>query len=216
MRPFDPPTRSLLRQRPPRSKAQRFAMAVVAVLTLALGYYLGNRLAGPGAYTPSSPRALALATAPRELADLALTNHFGHPFGAEQLAGRWSLLAFVHPADVEQVRAALTRLVFVHNQLVDRPTLQKTFRGLVVALDAVTDPAGLRALVDIDSPDFLGLSGDPDDVAALASDSGHDASAGWLALVDPQRRLVGWFTPDAPPAAIAGDIRALARAQTAD
>jgi len=191
-------------------------MAVVAALTLALGYYLGNRLAGPGVRTPSSPQALAAASAPRELADLALTDHFGHPFDAGQLAGRWSLLAFAHPADGAQVRAALTRLVFVHNQLVDRPALQKTFRGLVVALDAVTDPAQLRELVDIDSADFVGLSGDPDFVAGLAPASARGASTGWLALVDPQRRLVGWFTPDTPPATIAGDIRALARAQTAD
>lgn len=191
-------------------------MAVVAVLTLALGYYLGNRLAGPGSYTPSSPRALVVVSEPRDLADLSLTDHFGEPFGAEQLAGRWSLLAFVHPSDVEQVRAALTRLVFVHNQLVDRPALQKTFLGLVVALDAVADPAQLRDLVDIDSADFRGASGEPDAVSRLAPDGTAGDSAGWLALVDPQRRLVGWFTPDTAPATIAGDIRALARAPTAD
>lgn len=191
-------------------------MAVVAVLTLALGYYLGNRLAGPGSYTPSSPRALVVVSEPRDLADLSLIDHFGEPFGAEQLAGRWSLLAFVHPSDVEQVRAALTRLVFVHNQLVDRPALQKTFLGLVVALDAVADPAQLRDLVDIDSADFRGASGEPDAVSRLAPDGTAGDSAGWLALVDPQRRLVGWFTPDTAPATIAGDIRALARAPTAD
>ena len=206
----------MFRQRAPRSTAQRLAIAVVAALTLALGYYLGSRLAGPGVYTPSSPQALEASAAPRGLVDLALTDHFGQPFGAEQLAGRWSLFAFVHPADVEQMRTALTRLVFVHNQLVDRPALQKTFRGLVVALDAVADPSQLREAVDIDSADFIGLSGDPDVVASLAPDSARDASAGWLALVDPQRHLLGWFTPDTPPATIAGDIRALARAPTAD
>lgn len=206
----------MFRQRAQRSAAQRFAMAVVAALTLALGYYLGSRLAGPGGYTPSSPQALAATDEPRQVADLALTDHFGNPFGAEQLGGRWSLLAFVHAADVQQVRAALTRLVFVHNQLVDRPAVQKTFRGLVVALDAVTDPAQLRELVDIDSADFVGLSGDPDVVAGLVPASAPGTAAGWLALVDPQRRLVGWFTPDAPPATIAGDIKALARAPRAD
>jgi hypothetical protein len=205
----------VFRQRAPRSTAQRLAIAVVAALTLALGYYLGNRMAGPGSYTPSSPRALTTASNPRDLTDLSLTDHFGEPFGADQLAGRWSLLAFVHPADVEQVRAALTRLVFVHNQLVDRPALQKTFRGLVVALDAVADPAQLRDLVDIDSADFLGASGEREALAGLTPDSTGDP-AGWLALVDPRRRLVGWFTPDTGPATIAGDIRALARAPTAD
>jgi cytochrome oxidase Cu insertion factor (SCO1/SenC/PrrC family) len=206
----------MFRQRAPRSAAQRLAMAVVAVLTLALGYYLGYRLGGPGAHTPSSPQALVAAGESRDLADLELTDHYGKPFGAEQLADRWSLLAFAHPADTEQVRAALTRLVFVHNRLVDQPALQKAFRGLVVALDPVTDPAQLRELVDIDSADFVGLSGDPDVVAGLVPASARGTAAGWLALVDPQRRLVGWFTPDAPPATIAGDIKALARAPRAD
>jgi cytochrome oxidase Cu insertion factor (SCO1/SenC/PrrC family) len=205
----------VFRQRAPRSAAQRFAIAVVAALTLALGYYLGNRLAGSGAYVPRSPQALTAADEPRDLADLSLTDHFGHPFGTEQLGGRWSLLAFVHPADVDQARAALTRLVLVHNRLVDQPALQKTFRGLVVALDGVADPTQLREVVDIESADFVGVSGDPDVVARLVPDSGRDPAAGWLALVDPQRRLVGWFEPDATPATIAGDIKALARASTA-
>ena len=204
----------MYRQRPPRSPAQRFALAVAAVLAHLLGYYFGNRLAGPT--VPRSPEVLVAVPEPRELPDLGLTDHFGLTFGGEQLTGRWSLLAFVHAADAQQVRAALTRLVFVHTQLVDRPALQKTFRGLVVALDAVTDPAQLRALVYIDSADFVGLSGDPDVVAGLVPASARGTAAGWLALVDPQRRLLGWFTPDTPPATIAGDIRALARAPTAD
>jgi cytochrome oxidase Cu insertion factor (SCO1/SenC/PrrC family) len=206
----------MLRQRAPRSAAQRLAMAVVAVLTLALGYYLGYRLQGSGAHTPSSPQALVAAGESRDLADLELTDHYGKPFGAEQLADRWSLLAFAHPADTEQVRAALTRLVFVHNRLVDQPALQKAFRGLVVALDPVTDPAQLRELVDIDSPDFLGVSGERDVVARLTPDAAHGGPPGGLALVDPRHRLVGWFTPDTPPATIAGDLKALARAPAAD
>jgi cytochrome oxidase Cu insertion factor (SCO1/SenC/PrrC family) len=206
----------MFRQRAPRSAAQRFAIAVVAALTLALGYYLGHRVGSPGFQIPSSPQALVAARDPVDLADLALTNHYGQPFGAEQLAGRWSLLAFAHPADVEQVRAALQRLVFVHNRLVDRPSLQAKFRGLVVALDPVADPRTLRALVDIDSPDFLGLSGEPDVVARLADDPPGGAPTEGLALVDPKGRLVGRFTAETPPATIAGDLKALARATAAD
>lgn len=191
-------------------------MAVAAALVLALGYYLGNRVGGPGAQVPRSPQALVAADAPVDLADLALTDHYGQAFGAEQLAGRWSLLAFAHPGDVVAVRDALTRLVLTHNRLVDQPALQKTFRGLVVALDPVTDPQQLRELVDIDSADFLGLSGDPAVVSRLVPDPTLDMPADALALVDPQRRLIGWFTPDVAPATIAADLKALARADAAD
>lgn len=191
-------------------------MAIVAALTLALGYYLGNRLAGPGSQVPRTPQALAALIDPPDLAELALTDHYGQPFSAEHLAGRWSLLAFARPSDAEQMRAALTRLVLVHNRLVDQPPLQKTFRGLVVALEPVADPRALRELVDIDSPDFLGLSGETEVVAGLTGARPEDMPADSLALVDPQHRLIGWFTPETPPATIGGDIKALARASATD
>jgi cytochrome oxidase Cu insertion factor (SCO1/SenC/PrrC family) len=204
----------VFRKRPPRSLAHRLAIAVVAALTLALGYYLGNRFAGPS--VPRSPQALSAAGEPLQVADLGLTDYYGQPFGAEQLAGRWSLLALAHPADLEQMRTALTRLVLVHNRLVDQPALQARFRGLVVAVDPVADPRSLRDSVDIDSPDFLGLSGDVESVARLAPEASRDDPAQSLALADPQGNVVGWFTRDTAPATIAGDIKSLARARPAD
>ena len=203
----------MYRQRPPRSPAQRFALAVAAVLALALGYYLGNRFAGPT--VPRSPEVLVAAQEPADLSDPRLTDHFGLPFGSEQLAGRWSLLAFAHPADSEQVRAAVTRLVLIHNRLVDWPELQKQFRGVVVSLDPVADPRRLRELIGLDSPDFAGVSSDADAVAALAPRDTADPATS-LALVGPDRRLRGWFTGELAPATIAADLKALARANAAD
>lgn len=204
----------MYRQRPPRSTAQRLAIAVVAALTLALGYYLGNRFAGPS--VPRSPQALTAAPEPLKVAELGLTDYYGQPFGAEQLAGRWSLFALADSTDAGQLRTALTRLVLVHNRLVDQPAVQARFRGLVVALDPVADPRSLRDSVDIDSPDFLGLGGDAEAVARLAPPAARDDPAQTLALADPQGTLVGWFTGDASPATIAGDIKSLARARPAD
>ena len=203
----------MYRQRPPRSPVQRFALAAAAVLAVALGYFLGNRFGVPG--IPRTPQALVAASDLPDVSGLVLTDHYGQPFGAEQLDGRWSLLAFVHPADAEQTRAAVTRLVLVHNRLVDQPTLQKTFRGLALALDPLADPRQLRDIVSLDSPDFLGLSGDAEGVGRLVPDHSLGNPAASLALVDPTHRLRGWFTGEAPPATIAGDIKALARAHAA-
>ena len=203
----------MYRQRPPRSPAQRLALAVAALLAVVLSYHLGNRLGGPT--VPRSPEVLIAAQEPAELSDLHLTDHFGLPFGSEQLAGRWTLLAFAHPADSEQVRAAVTRLVMIHNRLVDWPDLQKRFRGVVVSLDPVADPRQLRDLIGLDSPDFAGVSGDAAAVAALAPADAADPAAS-LALVGPDRRLHGWFTGELAPATIAADLKALARASAAD
>lgn len=203
----------MYRQRPPRSPAQRFALAVAAVLAIVLGYYLGNQLGGPT--VPRSPEHLVAAGEPREVSDLGLTDHFGLPFGSEQLTGRWSLFAFAHPADSEQVRASVTRLVMIHNRLVDWPDLQKQFRGVLVSLDPVADPRRLRELIGLDSPDFAGVSSDADAVAALAPPDTADPATS-LALVGPDRRLRGWFTGELAPATIAADFKALARASAAD
>jgi len=203
----------MYRQRPPRSPAQRFAMAVAAVLAVVLGYYLGNRLGGPT--VPRSPEVLVAAQETRDLSDLHLTDHFGLPFGSEQLTGRWTLLAFAYPADSEQVKAAVTRLVMIHNRLVDWPDLQKQFRGVVVSLDPLADPRQLRDLIGLDSPDFAGVSGDADAVATLEPADAADPAAS-LALIGPDRRLRGWFTAELAPATIAADLKALARASAAD
>ena len=97
----------------------------------------------------------------------------------------------------------------------DWPDLQKQFRGVVVSLDPLADPRRLRELIGLDSPDFVGVSGDADSVAALAPSEPADPAA-HLALVGPDRRLRGWFTDDLAPATIAADLKALARASAAD
>ncbi len=203
----------MYRQRPPRSPAQRLALAVAAVLALVAGYYFGNRLAGPT--VPRSPESLVATSEPRDLSALALTDHFDLPFGPAQLTGRWSLVAFAHPTDAEQVRAAVTRLVLVHNRLVDWPALQKQYRGIVVSLDPLADPRRLRELIGLDSPDFVGVSGDADVVATLVPPEAADPALS-LALIGPDRRLLGWFTGEMAPATIAGDLKSLARASATE
>ena len=105
--------------------------------------------------------------------------------------------------------------MLIHNRLVDWPDLQKQFRGVVVSLDPLADPRRLREPIGLDSPDFLGVAGYADDVAALAPPDAADPAAS-LALIGPDRRLRGWFTGELAPATIAADLKALARASAAD
>lgn len=218
------PTPPMYRQRAPRSPAQRFAFALVALLAIALSYWAGNQARGPEDDVPRRPRHLVAPAQPLPLTGLGLVDQYDRPFDAARTAGRWSVLALASPADPEASRAALTRLVHVHNWLADRHEVQQQFQGVFVSLQpgAAGQAAMLRDLVGFYSPDFLALAGDTEALLPLlppqgAANSGKPgqaddalrASQQAMAVVGPDSLLRGWFTAEVPPATIARDVKAL-------
>ena len=213
----------MYRQRGPRSPAQRFAFAVVAVLAIALSYWAGNLARGPEDGVPRKPRSLVAPTEPVRVTELGLVDQYDRPFDAARAAGRWNVLVLATPADADATRAALTRLVHVHNWLADRHEVQRQFQGLFVSLQpGAGQAAALKDLVGFYSPDFLGLAGGVEALLPLvppwaATGSGGLGSADdalragqpAMAVVDPEGMLRGWFTAEVPPATIARDIKAL-------
>ncbi len=208
----------MFRKRGPRTPLQRLALVVAAALAVGIGYYLGNRMRGEAFYVPSSPQVLNPAAEPVALEAFELRDHYDRPFTPAQLAGRWTLVAAGALAETDACRKTLTRLVLVHNQLVDRPDLQRQFQAVFLTrAPDVDSAAALRDLVTFYSPDFVGVRGDSDQLARLATALGlddeqaGDASDAGFALVDPAGLFRGRFTPDKAPATIAADIKSLAR-----
>jgi cytochrome oxidase Cu insertion factor (SCO1/SenC/PrrC family) len=213
----------MYRQRAPRSPAQRFAFAVVAVLAIALSYWAGNLARGPEDDVPRKPHNLVAPTQPVRLTELGFVDQYDRPFDAARTAGRWNVLVLATPADADATRAALTRLVHVHNWLADRHEVQRQFQGLFVSLQPGTgQAAALKDLVGFYSPDFLGLAGEVEALLPLvppsaATGSGNLGSADdalragqqAMAVVGPDGMLRGWFTAEVPPATIARDVKAL-------
>ena len=208
----------MYRKRGPRTPLQQLALVVAAALAVGIGYYLGNRMSGETFHVPSSPRVLSAPAEPAALEAFDLRDHYDRPFTPAQLAGHWTLVASGETSDAEACRRTLTRLVLVHNQLVDRPDLQRSFQAVFLTRMPQIDTAqALKDLVTFYSPDFLGVRGDADQLGRLAQALGlADEQPGGgpdtgFALVDPEGRFRGRFTPAESPATIAGDLKSLAR-----
>ena len=179
---------------------------LVAAISAAAGFSLWKlRQEGP----PTMTAALRILPEPRTLADFSLVDQDGRPFSLEQLRGKWSLLffGFTHCPDV--CPSALYDLHRVSQSLADAGSDPTAYQVIFVSVDPERDsPGRLKEYVGYFDPDFLAVTGEPKQIAALTKQIGvayriepHepgseqytvDHSAG-IMLVDPQGRLHGVF-----------------------
>jgi protein SCO1/2 len=189
----------------------RLLLAAAALGAALAGYWMAQQL------DRASPR-LASGTwlpRPKPLADFRLTDTTGRPFTPRDLGGpALVFFGFTHCPDV--CPTTLMKLA----QLRQRAEL-KGLRVLFVSVDPQRDtPAVLGTYVHAFDPAFLGLSGDPQSILAVAANFGvavnrvelpggdytMDHSA-VLFLLDARARLVAIFTPPLEVAALAADLR---------
>ncbi|MCB1752681.1 MAG: SCO family protein [Gammaproteobacteria bacterium] len=203
------------------SAAKRLVLFIVGVAVFYGSYYLGSR------HAPMVPRFLNFRALekPQALANLSLRDHYGNPFDAQRLTGHWNLVIFGYTGAVNSVRDRLILITHVKNRLAALPHLQQITRGLLVTVAPDTDkPAVLNSLMSRFSPDFLALTGSPEEIRSLARSLGiiirHSATAdskdfriehsSSIALIDPDANLIGLFTGVVDAASIAADIKQLA------
>jgi len=195
---------------------------LVAVLSGAAGFSLWQlRQQGPATMTA----ALRILPEPRVLADFDLVNHHGEHFSLEQLKGRWSLLffGFTHCPDV--CPSALYDLHQVNQTVSARHPDGTPYQIIFVSVDPERDtPQRLQEYVTYFDPEFLAVTGSPQQLAALARQIGvayriephdpgstnytvdHSAS---VLLTDPQGRLHGLFPAPHDGDKIAQDLLAI-------
>jgi protein SCO1/2 len=204
------------------SRIVRIAVIAFAVLAGAVTAWFTTR--------GDEPAALAQATlfdAPRPLPDFRLVDHAGRPFDRERLRGRWHFLffGFTHCPDV--CPTTLATLAAVRSRLRDLPQSEQP-RAVLVSVDPERDTAeALAQYVPHFDPEFVGVTGDPAAIAALAQELGvaimigaPAADGGYtvdhtaaLFLVDPDGAWTAVFgTPHAADT-IASDFRAIAAAR---
>jgi protein SCO1/2 len=193
------------------SARARLLLAAAAVGAALAGYWMAQQL------DRASPR-LASGTwlpRPKPLADFRLTDTTGRAFTRRDLGGPTLVFfGFTHCPDV--CPTTLMKLA----QVRQRAEL-KGLRVLFVSVDPQRDtPAVLGTYVHAFDPAFLGLSGDPQAILALAANFGvavnrvelpggdytMDHSV-VLFLLDARARLVAIFTPPFEVAALAADLR---------
>ena len=195
-----------------RTARARLTLAAAALCAALGGYWLAHQL------DRASPR-LASGTwlpQPKAVRDFRLTDTAGRAFTRAELAGAPTLVffGFTHCPDV-----CPTTLMTLA-QVRQRAALKK-LRVLFVSIDPQRDSAPvLGTYVHAFDPAFLGLTGEPGSLLALAADFGvavnrvplpggdytMDHSA-VVFLLDARARIAAIFTPPFDVGALASDLR---------
>jgi protein SCO1/2 len=192
------------------SKNTNFRLIVLAMLvglvSAVAGISLWKVMQGPP--QPSDATMLTLPE-PRVIADFALIDDDGEPFSLDNLRGQWSLIffGFTHCPDV--CPSTLNDLKLVHEKLVQLNGDASGHQILFVSVDPDRDtPDKLQQYVNYFHPDFIGVTGPQEQLAALTMQLGiayrvqqHEAGSMQynvdhsvsVLLIDPQAQLRGVF-----------------------
>jgi protein SCO1/2 len=206
------------------SRRRLIIMALaIAVMGAAAGISLGLVLP---AQRQAGMAALTSLPEPGVIDEFELLDHNGRPFTLQRLRGRWSLLFFGFTNCPDVCPSALYDLNQVSQQL-PRPPGGETppHQVVFISVDPERDtPEVLSRYVAHFNPEFTGVSGAPEQLAALSAQLGigyqveehppgaerygvvHSSS---VVLTDPAGRLRGAFTAPLDAAAMARDLATL-------
>ncbi len=175
---------------------------------------------------PEPPPALAKATrfdVPRALASFELRDQAAGAFGLERLRGRWTLMFFGFTNCPDICPTTLAILAEVRRRLADLPAATQP-QVVLVSVDPGRDtPQQLASYVAHFDPSFVGVTGEPSQIEALAREfgvavilgvPGEDGSysvdhSAAIFLIDPQGAESAVFTTPHAAATIADDYRLL-------
>ena len=192
-------------------------LAVVCLLASSFALAHATSTASQG--LPQLDRVM-LVDPPRAIADFELTDQNGAPYNSTRLRGQPVLIFFGYAHCPDVCPAALAKLKLVHES---QDEAVRRAQVVFVSVDGERDTsAALKEYLARLSPDFIGLTGDPDVVRGIAEgfhvafykdQPGADASyevehSGQLYLIDAAGNLRAELY-DPPVAAIEAVLRAL-------
>lgn len=203
--------------------SQRLLLALLLVACVAAGaglaYLVGDR---PG----SRPETEAvLLDTPRQLPDITLQTHQGEDWTPAHLEDQWSMVFFGFTNCPDVCPESMTLMNQAVERIASRHELSPP-RVIFVSVDPARDtPERLEEYVPYFNPDFLGLTGEPPAIQALAAamavpvppdmpttppseeyDVSHGAS---ISLVGPSGNVRAFFTPPHRPERMARDYAAI-------
>jgi len=213
-------------------RAHRTAAAGVVVIALvaAAVAFVADR---PGTkrgddFIPIGSGAYALAT-PEPIAPFRLQSHDGNVFDNASLKGSWTFAFFGYTQCPDFCPTTLALFNDVQRELRDRHAATGDIRFIMVSVDPERDPPELlQQYVAAFNRDFIGVTGDPAEIAHLGDSLGigfakvHGASSASyqidhssnVLLIDPQVRLHGIFAaPHVARDLVAGFVEISRRAR---
>lgn len=169
--------------------------------------------------------SLLVLPEPRVLGDFRLVDQLGEPFTIERLRGQWSLIFFGFTYCPDICPSTLYDLQQVSQALGEHADSAAAHQVVFVSVDPERDsPERLGQYVSWFGPDFVGVTGAPEQLAPLALRIGvayrveehapgnpdyavdHSAS---VFLTDPQGRLHGVFPAPHDAGAMAHDLASI-------
>jgi len=190
-----------------RSKAT-IVILLVAVVAGLIGVQAYLQIPrGSGQARPDIPGLLWPQT--KAITPFSLVDQHGQPFDLERLKGRWTFLFFGYSHCPDICPVTLTVMNSVDQLLHDSPSESHDTQFAFVSVDPARDtPEHLAAYVGYFNKDFLGVTGDDDELNQLTRQLGilyirnkpepdgsylvdHTAS---ILLTDPDARLVALFS----------------------
>ena len=197
----------------------------LAVLTIVIAAVLGAWLSQLISTTKNAAPALqsgTVITPPRPVPAFTLQDAHVHAINQAALSGRWTVMFFGYTSCPDVCPTTLAQLATVHKLLMDLPSGSQP-QFVFVSVDPKRDtPEKLSAYLNYFSPDFLGFTGDEQQLNALTRSMGvpvmmqftqdgaytidHSAS---LFVVNPQLQLTAIFSPPYQATTLANDLRTL-------
>jgi protein SCO1/2 len=211
------------------SKNSNFRLVILAMfvglLSAVAGISLWKVMQGP---PEPSNAALMVLPEPRVIADFALLDGQGAPFSLDNLRGRWSLIFFGYTHCPDVCPSTLYDLKLIHEKLDQlNGDAASGHQVLFVSVDPERDtPEQLNQYVSYFHPDFIGVTGPPEQLAPLTMQLGiayrieeHEAGSTQynvdhsvsVLLMDPQGRLHGVFPAPHDADKMAGELAAAIR-----
>lgn len=193
-------------------------LLAVAFGVLVGSYYLGNM------YQRSKVASESIAmlhTPEKTIAPFSLKRADEVGLSNADLQGHWSLFYFGDSYCTDICPAALGNIVRLYNRLAINPEVQQSLKFIFVSLDPLQDtPERLHSYVTGYHPGFIGVSGDEEDVHALAKEFSiyykqqapdqegnyHIDHSVTLSLVNPQGKITAYFIDLTNPEHLATDI----------
>jgi protein SCO1/2 len=193
-------------------KLARRRLLIMALSLALMGAATGVSLALiPATRQQASPSALTLLPEPKVLAEFQLVDHSGQTFSLDDLRGAWSLMFFGFTNCPDVCPGALYDLDLLSAQLPGRADNGEALhRVIFVSVDPERDtPEALSRYVSYFNPQFIGVTGAAEQLAALAANLGiayriaeHEPGAerydvlhsSSVVLISPDGRLQGAFT----------------------
>ena len=199
-------------------------LTLVAIVAAIAGAFVAQSMFKGSAVPQAAMTAGTLLQPPRPLGEVALTDQDGRPFDATRLKNQWTLLFFGFTNCPDVCPATLTILVQVEKKLQDLPQSQRPQIALISVDPQRDTPEQLKKYVSFFSPNFLGVTGTPENIETFTRSMSVPVAVQQLGngaytvdhsaaifLINPSGAMHALFSTPHDAAKIAADVRRIVK-----